>query len=92
MMPRTTLTVLALVLLLGWAGQALDDHSADYDVAASLDDARQQAAYQAQYDARLQQLCGPNAAYMELQDGEIQCTDKRGRPTQRLQLTARATP
>lgn len=92
MMPRTTLTVLALVLLLGWAGQALDDHSADYDVAASLDDARQQAAYQAQYDARLQQLCGPNAAYMELQDGEIQRTDKRGRPTQRLQLTARATP
>lgn len=92
MMPRTTLTVLALVLLLGWAGQALDDHSADYDVAASLDDARQQAAYQAQYDARLQQLCGPNAAYMELQDGEIQCTDKRCRPTQRLQLTARATP
>jgi hypothetical protein len=92
MMPRTTLTVLALVLLLGWAGQALDDHSADYDVAASLDDARQQAAYQAQYAAAVQRQCGPNAAYMELQDGEIQCTDKYGRPTQRLQLTARATP
>jgi hypothetical protein len=40
----------------------------------------------------VQRQCGPNAAYMELQDGEIQCTDKHGRPTQRLQLTARATP
>lgn len=92
MMPRTTITVLALVVILGCLGQALDDHSADYDVAASVDDARQQAAYQAQYDARLQQLCGPNAAWMELQDGAIQCTDKHGKPTQRLQLTARATP
>lgn len=92
MMPRTALTVLAMLVALGWAGQALDDHSADYDQASDLEDARLQAAHQAQYNARLQQLCGPNAAYMELQDGAIQCTNKRGTPTQRVQLTARATP
>lgn len=92
MMPRTTLTVLALLVLLGWAGQALDDHSADYDVAASLADARQQATYQMQYDSKVRQICGQNAAWMELQDGAIQCTNKRGTPTQRVQLTARATP
>lgn len=92
MMPRTAITVLALIVALAWFGPSLDDHSADFDVAASLDDARQQATHQAQYNARLQQLCGPNAAYMELQDGQIQCTTKHATPTRRVQLTARATP
>lgn len=88
----TAFIVLAMLLLLGWAGQALDDHSADYYQAADLEDARLQAAHQAQHNARLQLLCGPNAAYMELQDGQIQCTTKHATPTRRVQLTARATP
>lgn len=92
MMPRTLLTTLAIIMVLAYLGPALDDHSAEFDVAASIDDARQQAAYQAQYEAKLQQLCGENAAYMELAVGEIQCTDKRGTPTRRVTLTAQVTP
>lgn len=93
MMPRTLLTVLAIIAILGWSGQALDDYSVERDLAADLDDARQQAAYRAQYDAKLQQLCGANAAWMELQDGAIQCTTKRGAPTRRVVLTtAQVTP
>ena len=92
MMTRALLTTLAMVAMLGWFGPALDDHSAEFDAAASLDDARHQASAQARYDAAVQRLCGDNAAWMELQDGAIQCTTKRGTPTRRVTLTAQVTP
>lgn len=91
-MPRTLLTALAIIVALAWLGPSLDDHSADYAQAADIEAAQLQASAQARYDAAVQRLCGPNAAYMELQDGAIQCTTKRGTPTQRVTLTARATP
>jgi len=40
----------------------------------------------------VQRLGGPNAADVELANGEIQCTDKRGTPTRRVTLTAQVTP
>lgn len=92
MMPRTLLTALAMIVALAYLGPALEDHSGDFDVAADLEDARLQAARQALHESRLQRLCGPNAAWLELADGEIQCKTKRGTPTQRVQLTAKATP
>lgn len=91
-MPKTTITVLAMLLLLGWAGPALDDHSAEFDTAADIEAAQHQASAQARYDAAVQRLCGQNAAYMELADGEIQCKTKRGTPTRRVTLTAQVTP
>lgn len=91
-MPKTTITVLAMLLLLGWAGPALDDHSAEFDQAADIETAQHQASAQARYDAAVQRLCGENAAYMELADGEIQCKTKRGTPTRRVTLTAQVTP
>lgn len=96
-MIRAALLTLALIAILGIVGPALDDHSADIAQAADLDTARHQASAQARYDAAVQRLCGPNAAWMELQDGAIQCTTKRGTPTQRVTLvtttntTARAS-
>lgn len=92
MIARALLTAVAMVALLGWFGPSLDDHSADAAQAADLEAARHQALAQARYDAAVQRLCGPNAAWMELQDGAIQCTTKRGTPTQRVTLTAKATP
>lgn len=87
-MIRTAITVLAIIALLGWFGPALDDHSAEQAQADALQDAQHQAQAQARYDAAVQQLCGPNAAWMQLQDGAIQCTDKRGTPTRRVALSA----
>lgn len=95
MLIRTAALTLAIVAMLGIVGPGLDDHSDDYAQLASLQDAQQQAQAQARYDAAVQALCGPNAAWMELQDGAIQCTTKRGTPTRRVALTtttARATP
>ena len=92
MMPRALLTALAIIAILGWLGPALDDHSADAAQAADLEVAQHQASAQARYDAAVQRLCGPNAAWMELADGEIQCKTKRGTPTRRVALTAQVTP
>ena len=84
--------VLALLAILGWFGPALDDHSAEQTQAADLEAAQHQAQAQARYAAAVQRLCGPNSAWMELQGGDIQCTDKRGRKTARVVLTAQARP
>jgi hypothetical protein len=90
MMPRTLIIVIGLIV--AWLGPALDDRSAEADQVAAIDDARQQAAQQARYNAAVQSMCGPNAAWMELADGEIQCTNKRGTPTTRVTITARLAP
>lgn len=92
MIARALLTAVAMIALLGWLGPALDDHSAEFDQAADIEAARHQASAQARYDAAVQRLCGPNAAWMELADGEIQCKTKRGTPTRRVTLTAQVTP
>lgn len=92
MMPRTLITVLAIAALAGILGPGLDDYSAERDQAAEIEAAQQQAAHQARYDAAVRSLCGDNAGWMELQDGAIQCTTKRGTPTQRVTLTAKVTP
>lgn len=92
MIARALLTTLAMIALLGWLGPSLDDHGAEFDQAADIEAARHQASAQARYDAAVQRLCGPNAAWMELADGEIQCKTKRGTPTRRVTLTAQVTP
>jgi len=85
-MIRTALTTLAIAAVLG-LGTTLDDHSADYAQLDSLEDAQQQVRHQAIYERAVQDMCGPNAGWMELQAGVIQCTTKRGTPTRRVALT-----
>jgi len=82
---------MAIAAILGILGPGLDDHSDDYAQLANIADAQQQAQAQRRYDAAVQQLCGPNAAWMELQDGAIQCTTKRGTPTRRVALITTPT-
>lgn len=91
-MIRTATLTLAIAAILGILGPSLDDHSDDYVQLANIEDAQQQAQAQARYERAAQELCGPNAAWMELQDGAIQCTDKRGRNARRVVLTSQVTP
>lgn len=90
-MIRTALTTLAIVGILG-LGTTLDDHSAEQAQADDLQQAQQQAAAEHTYRTAVQRLCGPNAAWMELQGGAIQCTTKHGKPTTRVTLVSKATP
>ncbi len=91
-MIRTLLLAMATITLLAWLGPAIDDHSAEQAQADDLQAAQQQADAQRRYEAAVQNVCGPNAAWMALQDGAIQCTTKRGTPTRRVQLTAQVRP
>jgi hypothetical protein len=87
MLIRTALTALAIAAILGILGPGLDDHSGDYAQLADIEAAQQQASAQERYERAVQQLCGPNAGWMELQDDSaIQCTTKRGTPTRRVAL------
>lgn len=90
----TWLASITAALVLG-ASHYLDsipDHSDDYVQLANIEAAQQQASAQARYERAVQQLCGPNAAWMERQDGAIQCATKRGTPTRRVTLTTITTP
>lgn len=91
-MIRTALLTTAIIAILGVFGPQLDDHSAEQAAANDLQAAQDQAAAEQTYRNAVQRLCGPNAAWMELQDGAIQCTDKRGTPTTRVTLITQAKP
>lgn len=89
-MIRAAITTIALIITLAWFGPALDDHSAEQAQADDIEAAHHQAAAQARYAAAVQALCGDNAAWMQLQDGAIQCATKRGTPTRRVTLITTA--
>lgn len=91
-MIRTTLLLAALLATLGIVGPTLDDYSSEQAQADDLQDAIRQEDARRQYAAKLQRLCGPNAAWMQLEGDAIQCTNKRGTPTRRVLLTAQVQP
>lgn len=80
----------ALAATLAFGGALLDDHSADFDVARDIEDAQAQAKSTQVYEARVQQLCGENAGWMQLEDGVIQCYTHRGAKT--ITVTLRSAP
>ena len=79
---NTLLLVVVACLLLSYLGPALDDHSAEMEVA------REEMAKQRQQDRferSAQQACGENASYrLTHKQGEIICLTKRNRPTGRV--------
>lgn len=82
-MIRTVALTLAAVLLLGWLGPALDDHSAERDEAAALEYLQRLDASRDRFERAAQRMCGPQAAWAEVGQGVIQCFTKRGRPVGR---------
>lgn len=80
-MLKTTALALAALLLLCWLGPSLDDHSDEYAQAVYLQDAINASIQQQKFDRAAQALCGPQAAWAQLQDGSVQCKTKHGRPT-----------
>ena len=80
----------ALAATLAFGGALLDDHSSDFDVARDLEDAQAQAQATHAYEAKVQQLCGENAGWMQLEDGVIQCYTHRGAKT--ITVTLRSAP
>ena len=84
---KTTALVLALLLLVCWFGPSLDDHSDEWDQAVTLQDAINEAIRQEKFAVAAQALCGPQAAWQQLNDGSVQCRTKTGRPTITVQVS-----
>ena len=80
----------ALAVTLAFGGAMLDDHSTDFDVARDLEDAQAKAKATQVYEAKVQQLCGENAGWMQLENGVIQCYTHRGAKT--ITVTVRGAP
>jgi len=78
----------ALAATLVFGGALLDDHGSDFDTARDIEDAQAQA--QARYESAAKQICGDNAAWMQLEHGVIQCYTHRGAKT--ITATIRSTP
>jgi hypothetical protein len=83
---KTTLIAVAMVGALCWLGPSLDDHSDEWDQAVYLQDAINAAIAQEKFAVAAQALCGPQAAWQQLNDGSVQCRTKNGRPTITVQV------
>jgi hypothetical protein len=83
--PAITPWLSAIAIVLAYIGMAaLDgptDHSTEVAQAQAIDDAHKAEAARLAQQARIQSACGPNAAWRERSDGDIQCLDKHGRKT-----------
>ena len=85
-MIKTTIIAVAMVAALCWLGPSLDDHSDEWDQAVYLQDAISAAIAQEKFALAAQALCGPQAAWQQLNDGSVQCRTKNGRPTITVQV------
>lgn len=85
-MIKTTIIAVAMVAALCWLGPSLDDHSDEWNQAVYLQDAINEAIRQEKFAVAAQALCGPQAAWQQLNDGSVQCRTKNGRPTITVQV------
>lgn len=85
-MIKTTIIAVAMVAALCWLGPSLDDHSAEWGDAITLQDAINEAIRQEKFAVAAQALCGPQASWQQLNDGSVQCKTKHGRPTITVQV------
>lgn len=87
-MIRAAALALALIVALCWFGPSIDDHSAEADEAVDLQAAIVASIAQERFDRAAQAVCGPQAAWVQLPDGSVQCSTKYGKPT----ITVRVSP
>jgi len=66
----------------------IDDHNAEIDQAVDLQAAIVAAIEQERFERAAQAVCGPQAAWAQLNDGSVQCSTKHGRPT----ITVKVSP
>lgn len=71
-----------IIVLLAWAGPAIDDHSGDSATA----DAIEAAQARDRYLIAAAKLCGVNSGVLEQADGTMRCALHTGRKTSRVAM------
>jgi hypothetical protein len=82
-----TLAVLtALVLSTAYLLDGPSDHQAAMDIAADAKATQREQAQQARFEKAAQAMCGENSGWTKLENGSVQCFNKTGHKTQKVQL------
>lgn len=79
----TGMTV-AAVLLLGWFGPTLDDNASEWGTSTAIEQRYRNEEATARYQRAVTELCGPQAAWVQLEGNAIQCYTKRGAKTRQV--------
>lgn len=76
----------ALVLSTAYLLDGPSDHQAAMDAAADAKATQAEQKAQARFEKAAQAMCGDNAGWTKLENGAVQCFNKTGRKTQKVQL------
>ena len=76
----------ALVLSTAYLLDGPSDHQAAQDAAADAKAMQAEQRAQARFEKAAQQMCGENAGWTQLENGAVQCFNKTGHKTQKVQL------
>jgi hypothetical protein len=76
----------ALVLSTAYLLDGPSDHQAAMDAAADAKATQREQAALARFEKAAQAMCGENAGWTQLENGAVQCFNKTGRKTQKVQL------
>jgi hypothetical protein len=78
--------LMALALSTAYLLDGPSDHQAAMDAAADAKATQAEQAAQARFERAAQAMCGENAGWTQLENGAVQCFNKTGRKTQKVQL------
>jgi hypothetical protein len=76
----------ALVLSTAYLLDGPSDHQAAIDAASDAKATQREQAQQARFEKAAQAMCGDNAGWTQLENGAVQCFNKTGRKTQKVNL------
>jgi len=82
----TLAALTALVLSTSYLLDGPSDHQAAMDAAADAKATQAEQRAQARFERAAQAMCGDNAGWTQLENGAVQCFNKTGRKTQKVQL------
>jgi len=82
----TLAVAMSAVLSTAYLLDGPSDHQAAMDAAADAKATQREQAQQARFEKAAQAMCGDNAGWTQLENGAVQCFNKTGRKTQKVQL------
>jgi len=82
----TLAALTALILSTAYLLDGPSDHQAAMDAASDAKATQREQAQQARFEKAAQAMCGDNAGWTKLENGAVQCFNKTGHKTQKVQL------
>lgn len=78
---------LAAAIVVTYTLSAIDDNRSDYEAAQDVEAQVRNGVAAARYERAVQDMCGANAGWIQLEGGVIQCYLKNGSKTRQVRMT-----